>query len=648
MGGCISSDSSGNSKLELSDINSNIYRVVNVDDNGVALWSGQLGITRTELTLYRKGRDPTRWPLKCLRRYGYDADLFSFEAGRRCTTGEGIYAFRCRRAENLFQTMQNYIQLSTLSDDGNGALLMSGGIAGNEASSMVLNANSGSMTMPTNMSSNYILPNSRSANQTLRMSPSVYNDGPHRNFDTSDANYLEPIITASTTNRMLTRFHSIGDTSIGPLSPGGSIDPHSPGSPNSINNILEVTSLNPLPSSASSNNGVSNIYQEFPLRAESMNTRENNAKKLSLDIPPQEQAPPVNFTPSNSSVNALRVSSMVTTNAVGSNNTNSNAATTTCNESATPLSPTRSLSQQDSFDSVPMYMNVTPGEMSTSVSTPKLHGIINSIDGGIRSMTTTSTLNNNTITSNNNTTTTSTNNSNNNIKIGAFTADPNHCYENLEPSEVRPMLLQQQRAQQQQQQQQRRLSKTDIMSRLEQVAASSPPATCNEKTSEPSTPTHRKVNYIVLDLDQTYGQNNSITSNISSTTSSNAVSGDAQPGSTNGSVHTSPSRNSIQLTSSSSTNVNQSSTNSNPLLNSVSVQQSLLPPESPKKGIFDYATIDFNKTVALSNSTAPSMDCEGSRKTRHSSTIVPSISGAIGLASGGTGAPSSHSNSISD
>lgn len=606
MGGCISSDSSGNSKLELSDINSNIYRVVNVDDSGVALWSGQLGITRTELTLYRKGRDPTRWPLKCLRRYGYDADLFSFEAGRRCTTGEGIYAFRCRRAESLFQTLQNFIQLSTLSAEDTGTLLMSGG-AGNDPLSMQLNANSGSVTTPTNMPSNYILPNSRSA---MRMSPGVCSDGSLRNFDACDANYLEPIITASSTTRTLTRFHSIGESSNGPLSPGGSVDPHSPGSPNSINNILEVTSLNPLPSSASNSNGVSNIYQEFPLRAESANTRENNAKKLSLDIPPQEQAPPVSFTSSISTTSAYA-------NAIGANNNN----TTINNEAATPLSPTRSLSQRDSFDSTPMYMNVTPGEMSASVSTPKLHGIINSFDNAIRSSAT-STLNNNTIISNNNT-----------IKLGAFAADPNHCYENLEPSEIRPILMQQQRAQQQ-----RRLSKTDIMSRLEQVAAGSPTATTNEKTSEPSTPTHRKVNYIVLDLDQSYAQNNS----ISSTTSSNAISCDAQPGSATGSLHTSPSRNSIQPTSSSSTiaNQNASSTNSNP------VHQSLLPPESPKKGIFDYATIDFNKTVALS--AAPTMDCEGSRKTRHSSTITPSISGFAVASGTGNGAPPSHSNSISD
>ncbi|GLV41942.1 hypothetical protein CBL_00404 [Carabus blaptoides fortunei] len=51
---------------------------------------------------------------------------------------------------------------------------------------------------------------------------------------------------------------------------------------------------------------------------------------------------------------------------------------------------------------------------------------------------------------------------------------------------------------------------------------------------------------------------------------------------------------------------------------------SLLPPESPRRpSAKGYATIDFNKTVALSHSVNPCLDLdnEGSRKTRHNSTI---------------------------
>lgn len=47
------------------------------------------------------------------------------------------------------------------------------------------------------------------------------------------------------------------------------------------------------------------------------------------------------------------------------------------------------------------------------------------------------------------------------------------------------------------------------------------------------------------------------------------------------------------------------------------------PPESPQRPPKGYATIDFNKTVALSHSVNPCLDLdnEGSRKTRHNSTI---------------------------
>ncbi|XP_023289090.1 uncharacterized protein LOC105701414 [Orussus abietinus] len=47
------------------------------------------------------------------------------------------------------------------------------------------------------------------------------------------------------------------------------------------------------------------------------------------------------------------------------------------------------------------------------------------------------------------------------------------------------------------------------------------------------------------------------------------------------------------------------------------------PPDSPNKPVKGYATIDFNKTAALSHSVNPNLvnDNEGSRKTRHNSTI---------------------------
>lgn len=98
--GCVSS------KRNINNLHPNIYEVVNVDDDGNKISVGHLEVTETELILRQKHKAPTVWPLKSLRRYGADSELFSFESGRRAPTGEGIYAFQCQRAEQLFNHLQ--------------------------------------------------------------------------------------------------------------------------------------------------------------------------------------------------------------------------------------------------------------------------------------------------------------------------------------------------------------------------------------------------------------------------------------------------------------------------------------------------------------------------------------------------------------
>lgn len=626
MGACISRDSTG-SKLELSDINSNVYRVVNVDDDGVALWSGQLGITRTELTLYRKGKDPTRWPLKCLRRYGYDADLFSFEAGRRCTTGEGIYAFRCRRAETLFQTLQSYIQLSTWSETNRGSI--SG--TPNEGLHMPFN---GAATGNGIGSGNYILAN------TL-----LHHQIGNGTIDSIDANYLEPIPNASSSHlgsvsRILsqdgnaTRLGSVGSSGE-PLSPSDSVDPHSPGSPNSINNILEVTSLNPLPTfnNGANCNGVSNIYQEFqfPLRGEGNNNKE--LKRLSLDIPPQEAAPSVRNmsmaaagTPT-TSANGYRISGLATAN---------NNKRTIVAESPTtslPLSPAMSplTATIDGTDSSHMYMNISLGEMNAMNMNNK-SALMNGVEGhqypqSIR------------------------NNNNNHIFNKQYSNDSSHCYENLEPDDIRPF-LQRQHLQQQQHPSHRRTSKSDNNTKLDYMAAVSSSSSSSiiiDKTSEPNTPTNPKFNYIVLDLDQSHNNSFNFNANSGYISPSRTIPSASITGAT-ASITSTAGASATILNGGNANNATAMVAQTPTGIGNGSIFQpsatftastfnnlQLLPPESPKKGIFDYATIDFNKTVALSNSTTPSMDCEGSRKTRHSSSAMHSSINTP-----------SHHNSVSD
>ncbi|CAL8340556.1 unnamed protein product [Lota lota] len=98
----------------LQDIHLTKFKVTNVDDEGNELGSGTMELTQTELILHTRKRDAIRWPYLCLRRYGYDSNLFSFESGRRCQTGQGIFAFKCSRAEEIFNLLQELMQCNSI------------------------------------------------------------------------------------------------------------------------------------------------------------------------------------------------------------------------------------------------------------------------------------------------------------------------------------------------------------------------------------------------------------------------------------------------------------------------------------------------------------------------------------------------------
>ncbi|XP_070759840.1 docking protein 2 [Enoplosus armatus] len=55
------------------------------------------------------------WPYRYLRRFGRDKSTFSFEAGRRCDSGEGSFEFDTKQGNLLFQAVEAAINLQRIS-----------------------------------------------------------------------------------------------------------------------------------------------------------------------------------------------------------------------------------------------------------------------------------------------------------------------------------------------------------------------------------------------------------------------------------------------------------------------------------------------------------------------------------------------------
>ena len=109
MGNCVSAEKSPG----------NIFLVKNINEDKRLVQKGHLEVSVGEL-IYTddNSNDRWTWPLRYLRKYGCDGEVFSFEAGRKCPGGEGLYAFSSRRASKIFELVARNINQGEQQQNG--------------------------------------------------------------------------------------------------------------------------------------------------------------------------------------------------------------------------------------------------------------------------------------------------------------------------------------------------------------------------------------------------------------------------------------------------------------------------------------------------------------------------------------------------
>ncbi|GFT74388.1 docking protein 1 [Nephila pilipes] len=77
-------------------------------DYKLVITSVNFSITE-ECSLGRIGRVILTWPYRHIRRYGCSTESFSFEAGRKCASGEGLFTFATTDGMKIFQSVDSHV-----------------------------------------------------------------------------------------------------------------------------------------------------------------------------------------------------------------------------------------------------------------------------------------------------------------------------------------------------------------------------------------------------------------------------------------------------------------------------------------------------------------------------------------------------------
>ena len=87
-----------------------IFKVKYRDNQRNVTRKGHMIVTANELTYFDNiTKEKWEWPHQFIRKYRWEGNVFSFEAGRNCANGEGKYDFTTKDAHTLYTIFASYV-----------------------------------------------------------------------------------------------------------------------------------------------------------------------------------------------------------------------------------------------------------------------------------------------------------------------------------------------------------------------------------------------------------------------------------------------------------------------------------------------------------------------------------------------------------
>jgi hypothetical protein len=92
-------------------LNNATFKVDNINSNGRKHASAKIHLSNNNMCIQQKHRQSLHIPLEAIKRYGLDGSIFILECGRRAPLGPARYAFRCKQAHRLVNSLDQRITM---------------------------------------------------------------------------------------------------------------------------------------------------------------------------------------------------------------------------------------------------------------------------------------------------------------------------------------------------------------------------------------------------------------------------------------------------------------------------------------------------------------------------------------------------------